>query len=325
MTEQVDLLEEAKRNFPYIVTHLLGEPNKRMSRGRHDTRYGRKGSLSIDFDRCLFSSFENKQGGGVYEFLKTALNTDDTKEVTTWLKDFLRRDDLPPPPPRNEIRNPNSAYTQGSPQTKTQNKKYALDTWNNSIEVKGTPVEKYLLGRGINIQTILKCNDIRFYNCKLPGNAEAGKVYPAMISLYRDITTNEPVAIHRTYLDIISPDKIVTKQKANLGSNKNAVIKLSDEADVYDTLFITEGIENGLTALLKGFSPVWATGDAGSVSKFKPILGINNLIIFADNDKAGLESAENCRELWKGRNIQIFKSPRGDGDLNDLVKESLDD
>jgi hypothetical protein len=269
----------------------------------------------------LYSSFENKEGGGVYEFLKTALKTDDTKVVTTWLKEFLRREDLPPPPPKYETRNPNSRYTQGSAQAKTQNKKYALDTWSKSIEIKGTPVEKYLLGRGINIQTILKCNDIRFNNCKLPGNAEAGKVYPAMISLYRDIITNDPVAIHRTYLDIISPDKIIAKEKANLGSNKNAVIKITDEADVYDTLFITEGIENSLSALLKGFAPVWATGDAGSLSNFKPIPGIKQLIIFADNDDAGKKSAENCALAWKSYGeTHIFKTPEGGGDLNDLIK-----
>ena len=326
MTEQVDLLEEAKHYWPQIVSSLVGEPNESMS-NKDDIRYGAKGSLSIHPSKCVYKNYETGEGGGIIDFIKQENHFDTNYQVMAWLSEFLGSDNTNTPPPKFETRNPNSAYTQGSAQRKAQNKKYALDTWNKSKEIKGTPVEKYLLGRGINKETILKCNDIRFSNCKLPGNIDPGNIYPAMISLYRDIKTNEPVAIHRTYLEVLSPSEVIKKQKANLGSVQNAVIKISDDADVYDTLFITEGIENGLTALMKSYSPVWAIGDAGSLKNFSPIPGIKNLIIFADNDKAGLESAENCRELWKskGRSVSIFKSPSGGGDLNNLLKESPDD
>ena len=321
MTEQVDLLEQAKQHWPQIVSSLVGEPNKSMS-NEDDIRYGTKGSLSIHPSKFVYKNYETGEGGGIIDFIKQENHFDTNYQVMTWLNEFLGSDHANTPPPQFENRNPNNTYTQDSAQRRAQNKKYALDTWNKSKEIKGTPVEKYLLGRGINLKTILSCNDIRFSNCKLPGNIDPGNIYPTMISLYRDIKTNEPVAIHRTYLEVISQSEVIKKQKANLGSNNNAVIKLSDDADVYTTLFVTEGIENAITALLKGHAPVWAVGSAGNLANFKPIPGIENLIIFADNDKEGLKSAENCGLKWgqSNVNVTIFKSPVGGGDLNDLLR-----
>ncbi len=73
---------------------------------------------------------------------------------------------------------------------------------------------------------------------------------------------------------------------------------------------------------MKGHAPVWAVGSAGNLANFKPVPGIENLIIFADNDKEGLKSAENCGLKWgqSNVNVTIFKSPVGGGDLNDLLR-----
>ena len=112
--------------------------------------------------------------------------------------------------------------------------------------------------------------------------------------------------------------------KVNLGSIKNAVIKLTPDTDVYSTLFIAEGIETALTGLVKGFAPVWAMGSSMGLSNFDPLPHINDLTIFADNDDAGIKSAENCAKKWlkEGKEVAIFKAVTKGSDLNDeLLKE----
>ena len=334
MTKQVDLLEEAKRNFPYIVTHLLGEPNQARSRGLSDTRYGRKGSLSIDFKQCIWRSFETGNSGGVYDFIKEAAQLQDNKQVTAWLKEnFLNSGNGNPLPPIFQNKDPNNTYTQAAAQRKAQYKSIALDIFNNAEEAIGTPVEKYLVGRGIKLKSY---NDIRYTRGKLPlefQNTGGDHVvdYDIMVALYRDIETNEPLAIHRTYLAEVYLDSDWTRSryqvraKANLGSSVKGVIKLSDDADVYDSLHVTEGIETALTALSQGYAPTWALGDCGTLHNLEPIPGINNLVIFADNDKdgQGLKSAENCRVLWGERNVKIFIPKQSGHDLNDKLKEVI--
>ena len=319
------------RNFPYIVKHLVGEPNRRYTRGTHDMRYGNKGSLSVNLHEGVWKSFETKEGGGVYDFIKFRLRFNDNKQVTAWLKDFFGGDNDYAPPPMYQRKDPNKRYNKANEERKIQNKKNALTIWENANDPRGTPVEEYLeKTRGINLKYF---NDIRYTESKLPlslqrDHVDAHMDYAVMVALYRDIKTDEPVAIHRTYLVQAYNEEgeggWVAYGKVNLGSIKNAVIKLTPDTDVYSTLYIAEGIETALTGLVKGFAPVWAMGSSMGLSNFDPLPHINDLTIFADNDDAGIKSAENCAKKWlkEGKEVAIFKAVTKGSDLNDeLLKE----
>tara|TARA_R110002012_G_scaffold99272_2_gene237189 strand:- start:1309 stop:2307 length:999 start_codon:yes stop_codon:yes gene_type:complete len=328
MTEQVNLLDEAKRYWPQIVSSLVGEPNKSMS-SKDDIRYGSKGSLSIHPSKGVYTNYETGENGGVIDFIKQENHFDTNYQVMTWIKDFLGSSPAPPPPPISDKKNPNTTETQDYERKRAQRKKWALDIWNKSKEIKGTPVEKYLLGRGITLKSIT-FTDLRYTQCKLPNSKDPGNIYPVMVALCRDIKTDEPVAIHRTYLDVLSPSEVINKKDSNnknikafLGSKKNAAIKLTPDADVYSTLYIAEGIENALSALTIGYSPIWATGNAGSLKHFPKIEGINNLTIFADHDSAGMESAGICAKHWttsKGIQVQIVRPKGAKHDFNNLIQ-----
>jgi hypothetical protein len=61
------------------------------------------------------------------------------------------------------------------------------------------------------------------------------------------------------------------------------------------TLVVGEGLETMLSAMMRGYAPAWALGDAGSVAQFPVLADIkHNLTIIVDNDAAGQAAAREC-------------------------------
>jgi putative DNA primase/helicase len=65
-----------------------------------------------------------------------------------------------------------------------------------------------------------------------------------------------------------------------------------------------------------GWSPVWAAGSAGGISKFPALHGIESLTIFADTDESGvgIKAARACAAAWAaaGREVTVHRPPSGD-------------
>ena len=153
----------------------------------------------------------------------------------------------------------------------------AARIWREAVPAGGTPVETYLIGRGLPIPD--GC-DLRFHpTC--PIGPEKG---PAMVGLFRDVTSNDPCGIHRTFLKPDGSGKagLPGGDKLMLGRSRGACIKLSPDEDVDLGLGIAEGIETGLAVLNAGWAPVWATGSARGIEAFPVLSGIECLTIFAD-------------------------------------------
>lgn len=66
------------------VTALLGEPNRKLSRGRR-WRYGTKGSLSVDLDKAAWFDFEAEEGGGLSKLIERKVGGD-WKAARRWLE-----------------------------------------------------------------------------------------------------------------------------------------------------------------------------------------------------------------------------------------------
>jgi hypothetical protein len=143
-----------------------------------------------------------------------------------------------------------------------------------------------------------------------------------MIACMRDIRTDRIVAIHRTALRLDGNGKAEIpgheNAKAMLGPAKCAAIKLVSDAEVSMGLGITEGIENALAVLCRGWSPVWAAGSAGALARFPFLAGIDTLTIFADPGETGQRAARECAERWQegGSEAEIM-SPPDDRDWNE--------
>jgi putative DNA primase/helicase len=103
------------------------------------------------------------------------------------------------------------------------------------------------------------------------------------------------------------------------------VIRLAPDEDVTIGLGVTEGIENALTIMNRGWSPVWAAGSAGAISTFPVLAGIESLTIFADADEngAGIKAARACGTMWAaaGRQVDVHYPPAGT-DGNDVSRRA---
>ncbi len=195
--------------------------------------------------------------------------------------------------------------------------------------VRGKPGERYLREeRRIEpdaIADVLERTDaigwhpaVYFHNEEHPLH---GKRLGAIIGVMTDAETAQPTgAIARTYL---SDGRKVDKAKT-LGS-PTGIVRLSEDADVLEGLFLAEGLETALTAMALGLRPTWATGGTAEMARFPVLPGIEALTIISDHDPsgAGERAARAVEAAWRnaGREVRIFRSDEV-GDLNDVLKDA---
>jgi putative DNA primase/helicase len=201
----------------------------------------------------------------------------------------------------------------GPDRSKERNKLFALDLWAQSVDPVGTLVERYLREyRGLALSPDISGSVIRFH---APLYFDAKTRLPAMVCLLRNIKTDEPCGIHRTFLDRYSGDKIHRKM---FGIAKEAAVKIDAQGSVSTVLTIGEGVETTLASRMAGYGPVWAVGSSGGVRGF-PVLGyLDELTILEENDPTSRRDADACarRYLNSGKPVNIITSHVGN-DFND--------
>jgi len=185
--------------------------------------------------------------------------------------------------------------------------------WDESQNPRDTVVHEYLVRRCGELPDELAGPVIRFHRSL----RFEGKSVGAMVALYRDIHTDEPCAVHRTFLDG-SGYKIGRKM---LGRVNGAAIKLDADEDVTLGLHLGEGIETCLSGYLRGLRPTWCLGSAGPIGDFPVLAGIESLTIFGELDDGGTNRrmAEQCASHWRAaadREVHWVRPLIGN-DLND--------
>jgi putative DNA primase/helicase len=189
----------------------------------------------------------------------------------------------------------------------------ALHLWNEARDPRDTIVAVYLATRGITISDDVASDVIRFHpNLKF----DRGRV-GAMLALFRDIASNEPCGIHRTFLDA-DGRKIGRKM---LGRARRAAIKLDANENVTLGLHIGEGVETCLAAHLAGFRPVWALGSASGIAGFPVLAGIDAITVLGEvNDTGATErAARACAARWLAAGREAFVvTPLVGCDMNDV-------
>lgn len=186
---------------------------------------------------------------------------------------------------------------------------------------------RYLTGRGCAIPS--PDADLRW----LPAHRHpSGYVGPVLLALLTDAVTNEPRTLHRTWLAQDGCGKAPVEKPRLLWKGlpkAGAVCRLVPDDEVTTGLAISEGIENGLTAVAGGY-PDWACLDAAGVASFPVLDGIEALTVLADRDEVnpvtrkaqGLAAARSCAERWSraGREVRIWTPATVGTDLNDLMR-----
>jgi hypothetical protein len=182
----------------------------------------------------------------------------------------------------------------------------ALTLWRESVDPRGTLVELYLRSRRLELDDAVPCHVLRWH---------AGT--RAMIALFRNIETDKPQAISRTFLDGAAR-KI---ERKFLGLTKGAAIKLDADEEVLGGLHIGEGVETCLAARMLGLRPAWALGSAGAIAAFPALNGIGCLTLLREHDVANQRAADACGTRWHaaGRKVTNFL-PRVGKDVNDSLR-----
>lgn len=192
-----------------------------------------------------------------------------------------------------------------------RNRELARRIWCECEPARGSPVETYLLHRGVRLpdEPVIRWH---------PACPRTGGPLPAMVAKMTDPVTGEPTGIHRTFLQPDGTGKTpVGKPKMMLG--RAGVIRLAEPMG--EGLGLAEGIETALSAMHAiGWGPVWAAGTRGAIEAF-PVLPACTLTIFADGDRPGQDAARACAKRWAdaGREALIYLAPDGQ-DWNDAAR-----
>lgn len=198
----------------------------------------------------------------------------------------------------------------------------ALRIWREAQDPAETPVARYLARRGLETVDNVH-SSLRFH----PACPFAGARTPAMVALVRNVVTNQPQATHRTALNHEGQKVEVNgKDRLALGSIRGGAIKLTPDEEVTTCLGIGEGIETTLSLRCLpefGASPVWSVLNAGGITSFPVLPGIECLWIAVDDDPAGRGASELCADRWRraGREVFLVRSTIAGADLNDIAKE----
>jgi hypothetical protein len=182
----------------------------------------------------------------------------------------------------------------------------ALAFWRAAIDPHETPVERYLRSRDLDLGDDIAGSVLRWH----PGTG-------AMVVLFRNVDTDKPQAISRTFLDR-EARKLGRKF---LGPVGGAAVKLDPDENVLGGLHIGEGVETCLAARSLGLRPTWALGSAGAIAAFPPLSGIECLTLLREHDEANARAADAVTTSWQAAGRDVFDVwPNVGKDVNDAIR-----
>jgi putative DNA primase/helicase len=147
--------------------------------------------------------------------------------------------------------------------------------WNGASRIEGTPGELYFKSRGLQAPGCLRYSPQVWYAKDASAPAILAKVASPegqCVNLYRIFITRDG---EKAAMD--SPKKMM---RASVPPG--AAVRLYPRGS---TLGIAEGIENAIAASAMFEMPVWATLGTAFMERFVVPEGVEDLVVFADNDK----------------------------------------
>jgi Toprim domain len=202
----------------------------------------------------------------------------------------------------------------------------ALKLWDARQPFIGSPADTYLRapdpGRGIGdwLDAFDLDESLGFH----PALTLEGQPLRCMLALVRDIVTDEPVAIHRTFL---TADKIPQRiERRSLGPIAGGAIKLSLDGDVTHGVLIGEGIESTFSASrVLAMRPCWSVLSRSGIANFPVMAGMECITVAVDNDDSGdgQRDAETLSERMTAAGIEVRRTYSSVGkDFNDVLRGS---
>jgi putative DNA primase/helicase len=302
--------EELRARAAEIVRSFLGEPNRRLS-NRRQLRWGSRGSFALNVQGAkagLWFDHENGCGGDIIGFLTHQLGC----SIGDAIKYALRY--LGPSFGGNTRTKRPVLREEADDAIRVRS---ALQIWDGVLPLRNSLAETYLAGRGIRVPD--EALDVIGFH---PGCPFRGTTAPALVALIQDITTGEPIGVHRRQLTL---DAASAGPPMSLGPKSGGVIRLSPAISA--ELAIGEGVETCLSGMMLGAGPTWSVLDAGGISNFPVLEHVQQLTILVDNDLSwtGQHAAAACKDRWlaAGKRVRLAMPDKPGQDFNDLLLAEL--
>ena len=198
---------------------------------------------------------------------------------------------------------------------RTDLSEWGRELWRNCHPLNGVAVS-YLKARNCRVPP--EDGHLRYHPALKHHSSHVG---PALVALITHVMTGKHLSLHRTWItptgkaDIDPPRMLLGNHSITGGC-----IRLwPDEAVTYG-LGLAEGIETALS-LAWGYTPVWATIDAGHLASFPVLEGVESLVIAQDQDAAGVAAASACACRWAAADREVLVTRQPENDLNDVLAE----
>lgn len=275
-------------------------------------------------------------------------------EAVKWAKAWLGFDDTDPASIAKrqahaaEISRDQERKAQQRAEMAQKTRAYAARLWvSASPELRATPVDRYLLGRGIDLRQLdFMPGAIRFHPAL--NVQETGGTAPAMLSIIGDAAGNPLMAVHRTFLMVHEDGRVtkapLTDAKKVLGRFRGGFVSIQkgsvrdpDTGEIRKNkplsqckepvwVDITEGIENALSVAIADHTlrviAAVSLSNMGNI-KLPPIVA--GVRLWRDNDAPGSEADKAFAQAVEsfrrqGKAVRIARPPEGIKDVNDVLR-----
>lgn len=191
----------------------------------------------------------------------------------------------------------------------------AMTIWRETKCGAGSPIERYLRARAIDIPTPPTLR----YRPSLK-HPHTGLLLPAMVAAVQAVDRSI-IAVHRTFLTADCDRKAgVSEPKLSLGPVSGAAVRLAAGGP---ELGIAEGIETAMSFMQMTGIPTWSALSAPGIEALilPPLPIASSVAIAADRDGSGRgeQAAETAARRWisEGRCVRIVLPPEPFKDFND--------
>ncbi len=312
-------------------SHGTGGSHRRS----RELRFGKKGSLAIHVAgrrAGTWRSFEDGIGGDLIALIAWAKSIRQG-EAIAWARDWLGvPDDAPQrasarrPPPARSWTHPGSLAA-------------ARSIWRDRLDPRGSPVERYLAGRGLALPdpapSLGYAAELDYRNA----NGQVLDRWPALLAAIQG-PDGRLIGVHRTYLAVRRDGNVrkapVPATKKVLGTYRGGAVRLAPTQG--PVLALAEGIETGLAVAQMTGWPVWSVI---AVDNFRAVVlpeSVHTVILCGDGDEPDLAAriaagadpmtpAGRClaraagRFRRQGREVRLEIPPQAKRDWNDVLRD----
>jgi putative DNA primase/helicase len=269
-------------------------------------------SFTVTDDKQFFHCFGCGAHGDVFSFVARIYDVDFRTAVETIATGLGSQISAVPPPAAR-------LDTSRRSDNEERNRRLAWRLWAAALDPRGTPVERYLHHRGLELPSmpVLRWAP----SCWHP----SGIYLPAMVGVVLNVD-GEPIAVHRTFLRPDGSGKAdILPQRASLGPIAGGAVRLH-EFRSGAPLIIAEGIESALAMSELTRWPAWAGLSASGVERLKLPPDARDIVIAVDRDRNGTgeRSARRAGGRWfaEGRRVRLIIPDRIGADADDLLRKT---